>query len=471
MERGRLRDARMASALMDALPPEVTGVGLALPEDTPFDQWVELGERLGRANRLSGWLIGDWLNFGERKYGETYSQGMDATGLSYQALADYAWVAGKFDLSLRKENLSITHHKHVAALPTEEQQEWLDCAVAEEWSAADLRKAIKGDPPLPSIEDLMQRITRCVESSADCWPEDANQRLDRFLINLGKQYATDTKLRFNLIRYPGAKGKLAKIVQRHMPDFAAGPAFSQGAEIDYREPFFGSGAVGLRLMAHALSPENSCVRLNDLDQSMAALWTAIRDEPNELIALVKGFEPNLASFNQFRSEDGLTGVQGAFQKLALHQMSFSGCGYMGGPIGGTEGSQKNPIGCRWNAGGIMQSIRSIHALMAQFSRCLITAVPWQDVVADAGENCFMYLDPPYYDKGGVLYRHSMNDADHAELANELKGSKADWVLSYDDHPKIHELYSWAKIERISVVYSVETRVREKTHELVITPGH
>lgn len=33
------------------------------------------------------WWVGDWLNFGERKYGEKYAQGMDATGYAYQTVA------------------------------------------------------------------------------------------------------------------------------------------------------------------------------------------------------------------------------------------------------------------------------------------------------------------------------------------------------------------------------------------------
>jgi hypothetical protein len=49
---------------------------------------VELAETLyrrsdgGSRTPTSAWWIGDWLNYGERRYGEKYAQGTDSEGAS-----------------------------------------------------------------------------------------------------------------------------------------------------------------------------------------------------------------------------------------------------------------------------------------------------------------------------------------------------------------------------------------------------
>lgn len=125
------------------IPGKISSVGLDLPKELPFDDWLRVGETLKGLDRALPWMVGDWLNFGERKYGETYSQGMDATGLEYQTLKAMCWVSGVFELVRRRTNLSWSHHKEVAALDSTEQDEWLDKAEAGGWSQKELRAQIK----------------------------------------------------------------------------------------------------------------------------------------------------------------------------------------------------------------------------------------------------------------------------------------------------------------------------------------
>ena len=56
------------------------------------------------------WWLGDWLNFGESRYGETYSQALDATGYEYATLRQAKWAASRYEMSMRIDNLSWTHH-------------------------------------------------------------------------------------------------------------------------------------------------------------------------------------------------------------------------------------------------------------------------------------------------------------------------------------------------------------------------
>jgi N6-adenosine-specific RNA methylase IME4 len=77
-----------------------------------FDEWTECGVWLQHiAGALQFW-IGDWLNFGERAYGEKYAQAVDESQADVWRV--YASVADNVPLLMRINNLSWTHHYQVA---------------------------------------------------------------------------------------------------------------------------------------------------------------------------------------------------------------------------------------------------------------------------------------------------------------------------------------------------------------------
>ncbi|GIJ46862.1 hypothetical protein Val02_37480 [Virgisporangium aliadipatigenens] len=120
-----------------------TRVGLQIPEAVTFDGWERAGTHLSRIIDTSSWCLGDWLVFGKRRYQDRYRRAVDAVGLDYQTLRNYAWVAGRFELSRRRESLSFQHHAEVAALPAETQDYWLDVAQEGGWSRSALRRAVR----------------------------------------------------------------------------------------------------------------------------------------------------------------------------------------------------------------------------------------------------------------------------------------------------------------------------------------
>lgn len=128
-------EANKTPELLDSNPyVELGNDHLVFRPDTPFEVWEATFKRLRSAERAVQWWLGDALRFGESRYGEMYSQALEETDYSYQSLADAAWVAGKIETSRRRENLSFSHHKEIAALPPEEQDYWLDEAEPEEGS-------------------------------------------------------------------------------------------------------------------------------------------------------------------------------------------------------------------------------------------------------------------------------------------------------------------------------------------------
>lgn len=120
-----------------------TRCGLRIDPRTPFEVWSAMGARIAGHAKTTSWWLGDWVAFGERRYGERYRLAIDATGLDYQTLRNYAVVARRFRMSRRRDDLSLQHHAEVCALPDDLQDQWLELAAANHWSKQELRRRLR----------------------------------------------------------------------------------------------------------------------------------------------------------------------------------------------------------------------------------------------------------------------------------------------------------------------------------------
>ena len=107
------------------------------------NDWVDQGRWLGALGRASGWWLGDWLRYGNARYGCKYAAAAKATGYDAQTLMNMAYVAGRFEVFRRREGLSFGHHAELAGLATEDQDLWLDRAVAGRLSVRALRRELQ----------------------------------------------------------------------------------------------------------------------------------------------------------------------------------------------------------------------------------------------------------------------------------------------------------------------------------------
>lgn len=134
------------NALIQTPNVTLTEIGLTITGEMQYDEWVDLMRTLVRLETAFQFAIGDALIFGEARYGEKYSQAMDATGLSYQSLANMVWVAKKVPIGNRKSDLSWTHHRAVASVDQCDQSGLLDMAKTNGMSAVDLHHHVSGKP-------------------------------------------------------------------------------------------------------------------------------------------------------------------------------------------------------------------------------------------------------------------------------------------------------------------------------------
>ncbi|MBM4076211.1 MAG: hypothetical protein FJ267_11280 [Planctomycetes bacterium] len=95
-------------------PYQFTRSGLVVSGDSSHEQWEKCGEGLKAVDEARQWAIGDWLNDGKRHYGDgLYKRAAEITGLTEDSLRGFASMASRFELCLRKHNLSFQHHKEV----------------------------------------------------------------------------------------------------------------------------------------------------------------------------------------------------------------------------------------------------------------------------------------------------------------------------------------------------------------------
>lgn len=133
---------RAAIELRSSLTPTSWASG---PELRPAE-WIQWGRWLGTVGRGSAWWIGDWVRYGNARYGERYKLVASITGYDTQTLMNMAYVTSRFEPSRRRESLSFSHHAEVAALSQEEQERWLDQAVFERLSVRGLRAELRRAP-------------------------------------------------------------------------------------------------------------------------------------------------------------------------------------------------------------------------------------------------------------------------------------------------------------------------------------
>jgi hypothetical protein len=163
-----------------------------------FDDWLGAGRQISTIASASAWWLGDWLNYGERTYGQRYRTALDLTPFDYKTLRNYAWVARRVEMSRRRDNLSFQHHAEVAALPEAEQDLWLRRAEKLRWSRNRLRGQLTQHRRASRAEEADHSVVLRVEVAAErehAWREAAirtRQELTEWLATVADEAATAT---------------------------------------------------------------------------------------------------------------------------------------------------------------------------------------------------------------------------------------------------------------------------------------
>jgi len=256
----------------------------------------------------------------------------------------------------------------------------------------------------------------------------------------------------SIFRYPGGKSKL---LHRIVPLIY----LKDSPQNTYIEPFVGGGSVAL-----AVAQKWPSVRLilNDRDKNISAFWQIVacgHDRAvDRLLALIRK-RPTINQFRRLKDTKHATSLEKAFRALFLNRTAYGGMANSG-PLGGYDQRGKEKIDSRWNPATLTTAIQTARGLLR--GRTTVLNEDFEPVIAQADDKSFMYLDPPYYQAGNKLYTSIWTDNDHVRLREALRGRKY-WLLSYDDHPFIKDIYR-ALMLPVFATYSI---ARSKGRELLL----
>ncbi|MEW2284354.1 DNA adenine methylase [Streptomyces sp. NPDC047841] len=260
------------------------------------------------------------------------------------------------------------------------------------------------------------------------------------------------------LRYPGGKAslytRLRAIVRAN--DLTAGT---------YVEPYAGGAGAALGLL---VTGQVRRIVINDLDPAIYAFWKAVTSEPLAISRMVEKAELTVSEWSRQKDiylnapRDDYLNL--GFATFFLNRTNRSGV-LNGGPIGGMDQTGKYKIDARFNRSTLVERLRliSLHA-----KRISVTNTDGMTVIKrySKRENTLIYADPPYFEKAGSLYLNSFEDAHHSSLAACLNSvSDAKWLLTYDNVPRVPELYPDRRREVFSLNYSAH-RVT-KANEIMV----
>jgi len=260
------------------------------------------------------------------------------------------------------------------------------------------------------------------------------------------------------LRYPGGKTVLydflgALLEENNLQDCL------------YVEPYAGGAGAAIKLL---YSEYASKILINDIDRHIYEFWNAVVNNSHALIQMIDETEVTVEEWetqkNVYKNIDNHSDLEIGFSTLFLNRCNRSGI-LTAGIIGGKEQKGKWKIDARFKKKKLIKKIEMISLYKKRIilenkdAVSLIAGNSWP-------EHAFVYLDPPYYNKGKELYYNHYTHADHERLSNLMKiYSKHKWLLSYDNSDEIMDMYNDFRLIRFSINYS--SNRHKKGNEIMI----
>lgn len=254
------------------------------------------------------------------------------------------------------------------------------------------------------------------------------------------------------LRYPGGKVKLYPFMEQLIRQNTVDPPI-------YVEPFAGGAGLALELLFNGNVER---IMINDLDPAIYSFWYSITNEETFYLFINRVNEVDI-NINEWKIQKDIYMHQDIHNKLELGFATFFlyRCNRSGilkaGPIGGQKQNGNYRIDCRFNKDRLIPLLRKIYDNRNRIDVTNLNAEEFIEYIDMNYDNLFIYLDPPYVDKGYQLYKNSFTKEDHVSLSKKIKKLKNKWFVTYDNTDLIKELYSDCKTEIFNIQYSAGSK--------------
>jgi len=269
------------------------------------------------------------------------------------------------------------------------------------------------------------------------------------------------------LRYPGGKARLAGLLADLL-------ALNELESCEYFEPFAGGAGAALALLnLEAVSR----IHLNDADQRIHAFWKSCTSHSHRFAERILKIP---VTIDEWRRQCAICQTPSRYNQFDVGFAAFfmNRCNRSGvidgaGPIGGYKQAGKWRLDVRFNRHELALRVLRIGKMRSKITVSNLDALEFLKRKLPRGSNrkeVFVYLDPPYVQKGQRLYLNAYDKHDHGALNAYLHSQRwLPWFASYDDAPTIRQLYATMQVCLLPIQYSLH--VKRTANELAIAPRH
>lgn len=240
------------------------------------------------------------------------------------------------------------------------------------------------------------------------------------------------------LRYPGGKSKALKQILPIVPFFK-----------EFREPMVGGGSVFFALKQKY--PTCKFI-INDINRELYLFLKYCRNDVESLVEQIQKFRNSVSDGRRLyrmltKSDAKFNDLQKAARFFILNRITFSGLAESGG-------YSQQAFEKRFTE----SSIRRLQDASRILQGTLITNEDYEKLLNAEGADVFIFLDPPYLSKAkSKLYGRNGDlheSFDHKRFAKIMRRCRHKWLITYDDSPKVRELFSFANIYSWELQYGM-----------------
>ena len=237
------------------------------------------------------------------------------------------------------------------------------------------------------------------------------------------------------LRYPGGKTKYTEMFSEIISE-------NELEMCTFVEVFAGGAGAAIKLL---LTEQVKSIFINDLDVAIYAFWRTLKEQPTDLIDLICKTPVTTSEWDRqkriYVKKDTTDMLSLGFSTFFLNRCNHSGI-LQANPIGGKSQVGNHKINARYHKKNLIKKIEAIAEYKESIEVFNLDAIALLNHLKNKhrDKKFLIYLDPPYVQKGPLLYLNHYQLEDHRKLRDGTLNSPFSWILSYDSHDSIIDLY-------------------------------
>lgn len=267
------------------------------------------------------------------------------------------------------------------------------------------------------------------------------------------------------LRYPGGKASLTNFLFDVID-------LNDLRGCSYFEPYAGGAGAALGLLQLKAVSE---IHINDADPRVHAFWKAAIHAHERFIETIQSIPLSIKEWHRqyeiCMNPSSYDSFDVGFAAFYMNRCNRSGVLTGSGPIGGYEQKGKWRLDVRFYREALIRRIMFLNRERDRIHISCEDAINFLKLQLPKGNKrskVFVYLDPPYVNKGQRLYLNAYKPEDHANLSQYIDNQKTlSWIMSYDDSELVRKLYNKHEISLIPIRYTLQKK--RSARELIISP--